>query len=283
VNKLPDSDIDHTQYPLVSIALCVYNGEKYLKEQLDSLVKQTYPNIEIVVVDDGSRDRSREILREYQQQYPVFRVFENEVNLGYVKNFEKAIGLCEGEYIALCDQDDIWDLEKISKQVAGIGDSLLIYHDSAFMDEQGKPMTWKKKMSDIIHLYSGDDPKVFLYFNCVSGHSILFKRDLRDEFLPFNPDHFHDHWIAYVAANLGSIEVINETLVNYRQHTSTSSARRSGRITTKTGISKSCGETSNGFSNAPLSRKTAIRRFLTSFLHCSSKGWIHSSRLNMQP
>lgn len=222
MNNRPDSDIHNAPYPLVSIALCVYNGEKYLEEQLDSLVNQTYPNIEIVVVDDGSRDRSLDILRAYQEKYPFFRIFENEVNLGYVKNFEKAIGLCAGEYIALCDQDDIWDLEKISKQVAGIGDNLLIYHDSAFMDEQGRQMTWKRKMSDIIHLYRGDDPKVFLYFNCVSGHSILFKRDLRDEFLPFNPNHFHDHWIAYVAVNLGSIEVIPETLVRYRQHTTTS-------------------------------------------------------------
>ncbi|SEJ20608.1 Glycosyltransferase involved in cell wall bisynthesis [Dyadobacter sp. SG02] len=222
MNNQPESDIHHTSYPLVSIALCVYNGEKYLGEQLDSLVNQTYPNIEIVVLDDGSKDRSRELLRTYAEQYPIFRIFENEVNLGYVKNFEKAISLCEGEYIALCDQDDIWDLEKISKQVAGIGDNLLIYHDSAFMDEQGRQMTWKRKMSDIIHLYRGNDPKVFLYFNCVSGHSILFKRDLRDDFLPFNPDHFHDHWIAYVAANLGSIEVIPETLVRYRQHTTAS-------------------------------------------------------------
>ncbi len=202
--------------------MCVYNGEKYLAEQLDTLVNQTYANIEIVVVDDGSKDRSREILREYAAQYPALRVYENDVNLGYVRNFEKAITLCEGEYIALCDQDDIWDLGKIAKQVAGIGDSLLIYHDSAFMDEQGRQMTWKRKMSDIIHLYSGSEPKIFLYFNCVSGHSILFKRELRDEFLPFNPEHFHDHWIAYVAANLGSIKVIPETLVRYRQHTSTS-------------------------------------------------------------
>ncbi|MCF0069084.1 glycosyltransferase family 2 protein [Dyadobacter sp. CY261] len=222
MNKQPDSANQNTQDPLVSIALCVYNGEKYLKEQLDTLVNQTYPNIEIVVVDDGSKDRSREILRSYEEKYPFFRIYENEVNLGYVKNFEKAITLCEGQFIALCDQDDIWDLEKISKQVRGIGDNLLIYHDSAFMDEQGRQMTWKRKMSDIIHLYSGSDPKIFLYFNCVSGHSILFKRDLRDEFLPFNPDHFHDHWIAYVATNLGSIEVIPETLVRYRQHTSTS-------------------------------------------------------------
>lgn len=221
MNKQADPALSK-EHPLVSIAICVYNGEKYLTEQLDTLVNQTYPNIEVVAVDDGSKDGSRAILRAYQEKYPYFRVYENEVNLGYVKNFEKAITLCKGEFIALCDQDDIWDLEKVAKQVAGIGDNLLIYHDSAFMDEQGRQMTWKRKMSDIIHLYSGNDPKIFLYFNCVSGHSILFRSALREEFLPFNPEHFHDHWIAYTAVNLGSIAVIPETLVRYRQHTSAS-------------------------------------------------------------
>jgi glycosyltransferase involved in cell wall biosynthesis len=219
VTMEPHSDINN-QYPLVSIAICIYNGEKYLEEQLDSLVGQTYPNIEIVAVDDGSKDGSREILRRYQAKYPIFRIFENDVNLGYVKNFEKAISLCEGEFIALCDQDDTWHPEKISKQVAAIGNHKLIYHDSAFMDEQGKLL--KKKMSDIINLYRGSEPEIFFFYNCVSGHSCLFRRELREEFLPFNPDHFHDQWIAYVAVNLGTIDCIPETLVNYRQHTATS-------------------------------------------------------------
>jgi glycosyltransferase involved in cell wall biosynthesis len=206
--------------PLVSIALCIYNGEKFMREQLDTLVNQTYPNIEIIAVDDRSTDSSLLILQEYAGKYPFFSYVENEVNLGYVKNFEKAISLCKGEFIALSDQDDIWDLNKIKLQVEAIGDSQLVYHDSTLIDEKGKPTG--KKMSDIINLYEGDNPKIFLFFNCISGHSCMIRRDLLPWALPFNKDFFHDQWLAYVAANVGKIEVIRESLVQYRQHNTSS-------------------------------------------------------------
>jgi len=206
--------------PLVSIALCVYNGEKYLRKQLDSLIGQHYKNIEIIAVDDCSSDHSVSILREYQSKFPRLTIHENEVNLGYVKNFEKAIRLCSGDFIALSDQDDIWHLDKIKLQVENIGTHQLIYHDSQFMDENGVAVP--KKMSDVINLYRGDQPEVFYFFNCVSGHSCFFRKSLVNEILPFDPDHFHDHWIAYVAVNLGTIDFIPETLVHYRQHTTSS-------------------------------------------------------------
>ncbi|HEV7381561.1 MAG TPA: glycosyltransferase [Dyadobacter sp.] len=205
---------------LVSIALCVYNGERFLKEQLDSLVYQTYSPIEIVVVDDCSTDSSLQIVEEYAGRFKNIKIFKNDRNLGYVKNFEKAMTLCTGELIALCDQDDVWDLNKISLQVALIGDNQLIYHDSRFIDELGRDMN--KKMSDVLHLYRGDQPEVFLLINSVSGHSILFKRALLAEILPLHPDFFHDHWIGYVATNLGSIDFIPQCLVGYRQHTTAS-------------------------------------------------------------
>lgn len=209
-----------SQMPLVSIALCIYNGEKFMREQLESLVNQTYKNIEIVAVDDQSKDSSLEILKEYADRYPFFKYYENEENLGYVKNFEKAIKLCQGELIALSDQDDIWDLDKIRLQVEAIGDSLLVYHDSLLIDEKGKPTG--KKMSDIVNLYHGDNPKTFLFFNCISGHSCLIKKELLQWALPFDKNFFHDQWLAYVAANVGSIAVINQCLVQYRQHSTSS-------------------------------------------------------------
>src|SRR5688500_10348209 len=100
--------IKENNIPLVSIALCVYNGEKFLREQLDSLVNQSYPNIEIIASDDRSTDASLLILQEYADRYPYFKFGQNEQNLGYVKNFEKVISLCSGDLIALSDQDDIW-------------------------------------------------------------------------------------------------------------------------------------------------------------------------------
>ncbi|MBE9464163.1 glycosyltransferase family 2 protein [Dyadobacter subterraneus] len=211
---------DQQNTPLVSIALCIYNGEKFMREQLETLVNQTYPNLEIIAVDDRSKDSSLAILKEYADKYPFFTFYENEENLGYVKNFEKAISLCNGELIALSDQDDIWDLDKIRLQVEAIGDSQLVYHDSTLIDEKGKPTG--KKMSDIINLYSGDNPKTFLFFNCISGHSCMIRKDLLPWALPFHKDFFHDQWLAYVAANVGKIEVIHDSLVQYRQHSTSS-------------------------------------------------------------
>ncbi|HQT23764.1 MAG: hypothetical protein B7X86_11835 [Sphingobacteriales bacterium 17-39-43] len=201
---------------LVSIALCTYNGEAYLREQLDSIVNQSYPAIELIAVDDCSSDNTLKILEEYAAKYPYIQVFVNRQNLGYIRNFEKALRLCNGDFIALSDQDDIWDLRKIEKQVKAIGNHLLIYHDSEFVDQNGQSL--HRKMSDIMNLYRGNQPEAFLFFNCISGHSVLMKKELRDELLPFPNAYFHDWWMGYVATNLGSIDFINESLVKYRQH-----------------------------------------------------------------
>jgi glycosyltransferase involved in cell wall biosynthesis len=204
--------------PLISIALCTYNGEKFLREQLDSLVHQDYPNLEIIITDDCSSDQTPNILQEFSSRYPFITVYYNEENLGYIKNFEKALRLCNGEFIALSDQDDIWSLNKISLMVDQIGENMLIYHDSEFIDDSGKSMN--KKMSDIINMYSGNNFRPFLLFNCVSGHACLFKQELLNSCLPFPKGVFHDRWLAFTATNLGSIAYLDLPLVKYRQHES---------------------------------------------------------------
>jgi glycosyltransferase involved in cell wall biosynthesis len=99
----------------ISVALCTYNGEKYLREQIDSILKQDCKVDEIVVCDDGSIDDTIMILKEYKKEYPLlFRVYQNAENLGYIKNFEKALLLCTQEVVFLSDQDDIWYQEKVS-------------------------------------------------------------------------------------------------------------------------------------------------------------------------
>ena len=205
-------------FPLVSIALCTYNGAAYLKEQLGSLVAQTYPNIEIVVVDDRSTDDTWQILTGCANTYPQFKIHQNPQNLGFVKNFERAAGLCAGELIALCDQDDIWHPEKIALQVGAMADNILIYHDSEFIHADGTPMN--KKISDRMNFYRGDNPLAFLFFNCVSGHGILMRRELLNDALPLQEGYFHDWWLAYVATNIGRIDFIPQALVKYRQHDS---------------------------------------------------------------
>lgn len=202
---------------MVSVALCTYNGAKYLRRQLDTLVGQTYPSLEIVVVDDGSADDTVAILNEYAARYPFIKIHQNAQNLGYIKNFERAIGLCTGAYIALADQDDIWDMCKIQLMVDNIGDRALIYHDSEFVDEQG--VSLGKTLSLYRNFYAGDDANVFLLENCVSGHALMFRRELLQYFSGFNKVTFHDHWLAYIACNNGGITFIPQILVQYRQHT----------------------------------------------------------------
>lgn len=201
---------------LVSVVLCTYNGSKFLKDQMDSLIAQTHETIEIIVSDDHSTDGTYELLLDYRKKHPHIRLFRNEENVGYVKNFEMAIQQCKGEYIALCDQDDIWELSKITELVNGIHDDVLIYHDSRFMDETGQIMD--KKLSDVVNFYDGDQAEAFLFFNCISSHAVMFKRELLGHLLPFPNGGFHDAWIGYVACNLGSITFVEECLVAYRQH-----------------------------------------------------------------
>lgn len=201
--------------PLVSIALCTYNGEKFLETQLNTLINQTYKNIEIIVVDDRSTDSTFSILTNYEKGGKI-KLYQNEHNLGFAKNFEKAISLCKGDLIALSDQDDIWDLRKIELQVSNIGDNLLIYHDSDFIDSQGNPMG--SKLSDYFRFVKGGQNMSFVFHNCVSGHTMLFKRELLKYVFPIPPKFFHDWWMTYAAATVGNITYLEKSLVQYRQH-----------------------------------------------------------------
>lgn len=202
---------------LISIAMCTYNGEKYLVEQLDSLLNQTHTNIEIIVVDDGSKDSTIKILNDYQIRDNRIKVFQNEQNLGFVQNFSKAISLCTGEYIALADQDDIWKPNKLEKFIAHIGNNTLIYSDAILIDEKGIPLN-KQLVQPENNLISGHCNKAFFFNNCVSGNTLMFKKDLLSYVLPIPDVSYHDIWIAYVASSIGTINYTDEPMTYYRRH-----------------------------------------------------------------
>ena len=94
---------------MISIAMATYNGEKFIEEQLDSILAQTIKDFEIVICDDCSNDRTFFILEQYAKKYPLIKLHKNTKNLGFRENFLQAINLCTGDFIALCDQDDIWN------------------------------------------------------------------------------------------------------------------------------------------------------------------------------
>src|SRR6476661_6415310 len=101
--------------PLVSVVLATYNGELFIEEQIKSILQQTYSPIELIIVDDASTDNTISIIQQFEASHSCIRLFTSERNVGYIKNFEKGMLLASGEYIALSDQDDIWEAAKLSR------------------------------------------------------------------------------------------------------------------------------------------------------------------------
>lgn len=203
--------------PLVSIVIATYNGEKYLNAQLESLVNQTYENCEIIAVDDCSTDNTLKILQEYAAKYPNFSVICNEKNLGYVKNFEKGFSLANGEYIAPCDQDDIWLPAKIEVLLKQIGNNAIAYCDSEFIDDAGKSLG--QKMSDIKTLTDFDNPLMYIEVGISAlGHAMLIKKEVVFNAMPFPMLFSHDNWLGFVASFNGSVKLVDSVLVQYRRH-----------------------------------------------------------------
>ena len=198
---------------LVSIAMTTYNGEKYLKEQLDSIYAQTYKHIEVVVTDDGSTDNTVSILEGYANTYGL-RYYINKKRLGYVKNFEKAISLCQGAYIALSDQDDIWYEERLEMYMKHIQDADLVFSEDELIDENGNSLGF---LLENVQKVEVSDYRMFFY-NChIYGHSMLFRKELVNKIVPI-PDIGYDAWIAIVAAKYGKVKFLDRVLTKYRQH-----------------------------------------------------------------
>ena len=217
---------------LVSICLATYNGERYLKEQLDSLCNQTYKNIEILIQDDCSSDATINIVKSYQKKHDNIQLFINDVNLGYIKNFETLIKKARGEYIALCDQDDIWVENKIELLLQHIGENSLIYSNSLLIDAQDNSLhkTLKEKLKN--NFINSKEPLNFLYDNSVSAHALLFKKELLSNLFPFPKHIYFDAWIAIHAANAKGVSYLDKELVLYRQHDSNTLGNVQNKSTT---------------------------------------------------
>lgn len=201
---------------LVSIAMSTCNGASYLPEQLASLVRQSHSRIEIIVVDDRSSDDTEKIVRQFQAIDDRISFCVNSERLGVNKNFEKAISLANGEYICTCDQDDIWFPDKIETLLAGIGDADLVYSDSQYMGAKGEIMN--RFLSSEAKMAGVSGPLSLLFFNVVSGHTMMFRKGLFKRACPF-PDHpYYDHWLAFNATISGKIRYLDVPLQYYRQH-----------------------------------------------------------------
>lgn len=203
--------------PLISIVMATYNGEKYLREQVDSLLAQSYPTLEFIFVDDASSDSSLAILQEYASQDERIRLVTNPENQGLLATFETGIRAAKGEMIALSDQDDVWMPEKISLLAGAIGSHSMIYADSALTDAAG---IVTGKFSDHNHLCDYPTGLHYVFGTKAMGHAMLFKREIIDIALPFPDFVGHDFILGFAAAALHGVSYFPATLVNYRQHSS---------------------------------------------------------------
>jgi glycosyltransferase involved in cell wall biosynthesis len=200
----------------VSVVLATYNGEKFIREQLNSILAQSIRPYEIIIMDDASLDGTKEILTAYAVQYPYIKLYFNKVNLGYIKNFEKALTLASGNYIALCDQDDYWLPQKLEKLLMHIGDHTMVYSDSLLCDENLQSNG--KKISDVAVCQPYTSCLQQAVFCRIYGHATLFSKRLLTKAIPFPEVLPHDWWLSFMATLDEGIAYFPEVLVYYRQH-----------------------------------------------------------------
>lgn len=222
--------------PLVSVVMATYNGEKYINLQIDSILKQTYQNIELIIVDDCSTDHTRELVREYCRKDSRVSLVCSERNRGVIETFQRGLKMARGEYVALSDQDDVFDLRKIEVLVNALErdkTSDLVVCDLRLIDANGDFIAgsfWKYRK---LKPHSGKPFRQLLYKNFVTGCAMLFRRRLLDIAIPFPSDCLvHDWWLGLVASSDmgGGIVLVKEALVSYRQHSSNVVGAKSGSI-----------------------------------------------------
>ena len=208
----------------IDILMATYNGEKYLKEQIESILNQTHKNIRLIISDDCSTDKTREIIKQYEKKDSRIKVYLQEQNLGYLKNFNFLLTKVENNIYMLSDQDDIWLPQKVEKTYKFLkqNNSDLVFTDLLVVDEKGnevnksfdKLMNLTKKIKKTVGTY-----KLAYLYNSVTGCTIMSKKEQLNKILdiPTNSKHvFHDHWIALSVSINGKVSYLEEPLIKYR-------------------------------------------------------------------
>lgn len=217
----------------VSVVLCTFNGERYLPKQLGSLLSQTRVPDQVVIVDDLSSDGSWAILERFAERATARGIAvdlrRNTANLGYVKNFEFALTLSDGEVIFLCDQDDVWNsvkIERITAEFEARPSLKLIHTDAELVDEDGIGIgcglfeALELSASEIKDVHENRAFDVLIRRSIATGATMAVHHDLLDAALPF-PDHWiHDEWLAVVASLSFGMDCLESRLIDYRQHSS---------------------------------------------------------------
>jgi len=204
---------------LVSVVLATYNGERFLHSQLNSIIDQTYSELDIIICDDASADGTRKIIEEFAAKDKRVKVQFNERNLGVNKNFEQGFSMAGGDFIAIADQDDVWKPEKISDQMKLFNSpGIVLVHSASAIFKEVLPVN-KQEATSAIPM-TGNDTRRLLLRNSISGHNLIFRRSLLKHILPIPQTLYYDWWICVMATCVGKIAATNKILAYQRRHDS---------------------------------------------------------------
>lgn len=217
---------------MISVCMAVFNGEKFLEQQILSLVLQISKLDEVIIVDDASTDASFEIINNSNLYNK--KLFINEVNLGHVKTFEKALNTAVGDIVFLSDQDDVWLQDKITtvKKIFDLNPSVnLVHHELLYVDSELRVSDRHLRLIN----YGLQNRFGFLlrqfYKPELFGCGIAIRKSLIEKLLPFpRCVYAHDHWLSIVAALYGDIYMSPLQLVKYRQHSNNLTPKKKNSV-----------------------------------------------------
>lgn len=233
----------------ISVAMCTYRGERYLREQLDSLSRQTRLPDELVICDDDSRDQTLSIISSFAASaaFPVTCKC-NKSNVGSTRNFQNAIALCNGEIIALADQDDVWHADKlmmVEGHFLSSPDTGAVFSNARIVNESLSPLGYT--LWDSVGFTTRQKKQIsqerafeaLLNHNVVTGATMAFRSPLRDRIFPIPEEWVHDAWIAIVLSLFSGLRFIDSCLMDYRQHDSQQIGGLKSTIAGKTRLASS--------------------------------------------
>lgn len=254
--------------PSVSVALCTYNGERFLPEQLRSIAEQTVLPNEVVACDDGSSDRTIELLERFASEVPFpVRIVRNPQTLRPAQNFAQAIALCSGDLVILTDQDDVWFADRVEKtrEVFAANDDLTFaFSECPLIDGDGAELG--RSIYSSVPISPGDRSRLaegssllplLLRYGVIYGTTMALRGNLKEIFLPLPPGWSHDEWIALTLSAVGPSACLPTPVTRYRQHALQQVGTGDWTLNTHLGLARDHG---HGFYEGELDRyREAIR------------------------
>lgn len=206
----------------VDILLATYNGEKYLEEQINSILIQTHKDFQLIISDDCSTDNTVKIIKKIKDKR--IKLFNQKKNLGFNKNFEFLCSKATSKYVMIADQDDVWMKDKVAKMLEKIEDkeTSLVYCDMKVVDADLNQIypSFHEHTKKSKQCQNYNDFELLKIENVISGSSIITKLDVIRNAMPFvcNKAIIYDYWLSLIASQYGRICYLDEALQLYRQH-----------------------------------------------------------------